>query len=85
MIFTRPVVCNRGGIDHLCLIATPEKGQEEDNQPCCFAVLCGLQGVLECASSPRTTTQVEHDIVSWQVCPGGNLQLVRLRMKAVEC
>ena len=55
------------------------------NLTCCFAVLCGLQGVLVCASSPCTTTQVEHDIVSWQVCPGGNLQLERLRMMAVEC
>ena len=85
MISTRPGMCNRGGIDHLCLIATPEKGQEDNKQPCCVAVLYGLQGVLECASSLRTTTQVEHDIVSWQVCPGGNLQLVRLHMMAVEC
>ena len=66
MISTRPGgMCNRGGIDHLCLIATPAKGQEDDKQPCCFAVLCGLQGVLVCASSPCTTTQAaEHDIVS---------------------
>ncbi len=85
MISTRPGMCNRGGIDHLCSIATPEKGQEDDKQPCCFAVLCGLQGVLECASSPRTTTQVEHDIVAWQVCPGGNLHLVHLHMMAVKC
>ena len=84
MVSTRPGMCNWGGIDHLCSIATPE-GQEDDKQPCCFAVLCGLQGVLVCASSPCTTTQVEHDIVSWQVCPGGNLQLVHLRMMAVEC
>ena len=62
MVSTRPGMCNRGGIDHLCSIATPEKGQEDD---CCFAVLCGLQGVLVCASSPCTTTQAaEHDIVS---------------------
>ena len=86
MVSTRPSMCNRGGIDHHSSRATPE-GQEDDKQPCCFAVLCGLQGVLVCASSPRTTTQVEHDIVSWQVsCLRGYLlQLVRLRMMAVEC
>jgi hypothetical protein len=60
MVSTRPGKCNRGGIDHLCSIATPEKGQEDNKQ-------------------------VEHDIVLWQVCPEGNLQLVRLRMMAVEC
>jgi hypothetical protein len=48
------------------LNSNSRKGQEDYKQPCCFAVLCGLQGVLVCASSPRTTTQVEHDIVSWQ-------------------
>ena len=58
MVSPRPGMCNRGGIDHHSSRA---------------AVLCGLQGMLVCASSPRTTTQVEHDIVSWQVCPGGNL------------
>jgi hypothetical protein len=84
MVSTRPSMCNRGGIDHHSSRATPE-GQEDDKQPCCFAVLCGLQGVLVCASSPRTTTQVEHDIVSWKVCLEGYLQLVRLRMMAVEC
>jgi hypothetical protein len=84
MVSTRPGMCNRGGIDHHRSRATPE-GQEDDKQPCCFAVLCGLQGVLVCASSPRTTTQVEHDIVSWKVCLEGYLQLVRLRMMAVEC
>ena len=70
--------------DRVCAIAAPE-GQEDDKQPCCFAVLCGLHGVLVCASSPRTTTQVKHDIVSWKVCLEGYLQLVRLRMMAVEC
>ena len=70
MVSTRPGMCNRGGIDHHSSRA---------------AVLCGLQGMLVCASSPRTTTQVEHDIVSWKVCLEGYLQLVRLRMMAVEC
>ena len=52
MISTRPGMCNRGGIDHLFLVATPDKGQEDDKQLCCIAVLCGLQGVLQCASGP---------------------------------
>ena len=85
MISTRPGMCNQGGTDHLCLVATPEKGQEDDKQPCCIAVYVVFKVCCNVPLALRTTTQVEHDIVSWQVCPTeGKLQLMCLHMMAVE-
>ena len=62
-----------------------EKGQEDDKQPCCIAVYVVFKVCCNVPLALRTTTQVEHDIVSWQVCPTeGKLQLMCLHMMAVE-
>ncbi len=54
--------------------------------PCCVAVCLEsprCDGFV-CASSPWTTTQEEHAIVSWQVCSGGNGKRMHLRMMTFE-
>ncbi len=60
--------------------------QQSSLQPCCAAVCLEsprCDGFV-CASSPWTTTREEHDIVSWQVCSGGNGKLTGLRMMTFE-
>jgi hypothetical protein len=86
MISTRPGMCYWGGIDHLCLIATPEKKAKRTTSNVVALLIYVFSKV--CWNVPPaiwTTTPVEHDIVSWQVCPGGNLKLMCLCMMAVEC
>ncbi len=77
MISTRPGMCNQGGIDQ-----KRPRGWQATLLHCRFHVFSKV-----CWNVPPalcTTTQVAHDIVLWQVCPGGNLQLMCLRMMADE-
>jgi hypothetical protein len=62
----------KGGIDHLCLATTP--GKTKDNVVADYDLVVAWRSFFlqssrcdgsDCASIPQTSTQQEHDIVSW--------------------
>ncbi len=87
MISSSPVYAKKG-IDHLCTAATlgRPKMWQSNLQPCCIAVSLESPRCdgFASASSHRIATQDKHDIASWQVCSGGNIKLMCLRMMAFK-